>query len=276
MEPVRRAVWFIEHAFAGPFGLDDVARASGLSRFHLSRTFASVTGRTVSAYARGRRLTEAARRLAAGEADILGLALSVGYGSHEAFSRAFRAEFGTTPEAVRTAGALPHPITEPFLMDTPTITLPPVAVVASERMRLVGLRSRIPHEARGRIPDLWQRFSPHIPALTEGRAKIAWGAILDAGVEDAFDYVAAVDAGPDAAVPAGLVAVEVPAARWATAAHRDHVSTIHATCDAMVAEWNPSLGTAGRAGETVLMERYGPGFDPATGRGDIAVWVPLA
>jgi AraC family transcriptional regulator len=40
--------------------------------------------------------------LAGGNApDILSLALDTGYGSHEAFSRAFRAQFGTTPETIR-------------------------------------------------------------------------------------------------------------------------------------------------------------------------------
>jgi predicted transcriptional regulator YdeE len=26
----------------------------------------------------------------------------------------------------------------------------------------------------------------------------------------------------------------------------------------------------------LMMERYGPGFDPAIGRGDIEIWIPLA
>ena len=39
--------------------------------------------------------------LAKGAPDILDLALDTGYESHEAFSRAFRAQFGATPEMVR-------------------------------------------------------------------------------------------------------------------------------------------------------------------------------
>ena len=52
-------------------------------------------------YMRGRRLSEAARVLANGGADILTVALDFGYGSHEAFTRAFRDQFGVTPESVR-------------------------------------------------------------------------------------------------------------------------------------------------------------------------------
>jgi AraC-like DNA-binding protein len=50
---------------------------------------------------RGRRLSEAARVLANGGPDILSVALDFGYGSHEAFTRAFRDQFGLTPESVR-------------------------------------------------------------------------------------------------------------------------------------------------------------------------------
>ena len=53
-----------------------------------------------------RRLSEAARVLANGSPDILTVALDFGYGSHEAFTRAFRDQFGMTPESVRAQGHL--------------------------------------------------------------------------------------------------------------------------------------------------------------------------
>src|SRR5690349_19960043 len=55
-------------------------------------------------YERARRLSNAADRFAEGAADILNVALDTGYASHEAFSRAFKAQFDRTPEAVRKHG----------------------------------------------------------------------------------------------------------------------------------------------------------------------------
>jgi len=101
MQAIGRALWYIESHFGEPFTLDDVADVSGLSRFHLARTFAGIVGQPVLTYARARRLSEAARLLADGAPDIMQVALAVGYGSHEAFTRAFRDQFGTTPEDVR-------------------------------------------------------------------------------------------------------------------------------------------------------------------------------
>jgi len=86
MDPVNKALWYIESHFVQPITLDDVACAGGVSRYHMSRVFGVATGRSVMGYVRGRRLTEAARALANGAPDILTGALDVGYSSHEAFT----------------------------------------------------------------------------------------------------------------------------------------------------------------------------------------------
>jgi len=101
MNPMAKALWFIENHFAEELTLDDVANISGVSRYHMSRVFGIATGHSVMGYLRGRRLTEAARTLAGGAPDILAIALDAGYGSHEAFTRAVRDQFGLTPEALR-------------------------------------------------------------------------------------------------------------------------------------------------------------------------------
>src|SRR5258708_33615908 len=103
MNPAQRALWYIESHLAEPMTLDEIAAIGGVSRFHMVRSFAAATGYPVMRYVRMRRLAEAARSLAKGAPDILSLALEADYGSHEAFTRAFRDQFGTTPEAVRAA-----------------------------------------------------------------------------------------------------------------------------------------------------------------------------
>ena len=109
MNPAQKALWFIESHLAEPLTLDEIAGVAGISRFHMVRAFAAATGFSVMRYVRARRLSEAARALANGAPDILSLALDADYGSHEAFTRAFRDHFGVTPEMVRAAACLrPH------------------------------------------------------------------------------------------------------------------------------------------------------------------------
>src|SRR4029077_9953194 len=103
MNPAQKALWFIESHLADAWTLDEISAIGGVSRFHMVRAFAAATGFPVMRYVRARRLTEAARALARGAPDILSLALEADYGSHEAFTRAFRDHFGVTPETVRAA-----------------------------------------------------------------------------------------------------------------------------------------------------------------------------
>src|ERR1700743_2239849 len=119
MNPAQKALWVIGGHLTGPLSLDEIAAIGGVSRFHLVRAFAAATGFPVMRYVRLRRLTEAARALVAGAPDTLTLALDADYGSHEAFTRAFRDHFGVTPETVRATACLDHlKLQEPILMDS--------------------------------------------------------------------------------------------------------------------------------------------------------------
>ncbi len=118
MNPAQKALWYIESHLASALTLDEVAAIGGVSRFHMVRSFAAATGLSVMRYVRARRLSEAARALASGAPDILALALEADYGSHEAFTRAFRDRFGVTPEAVRGSKRLDNlRLQEPIVMD---------------------------------------------------------------------------------------------------------------------------------------------------------------
>src|SRR5579872_3452276 len=99
MNPAQKALWFIESHLAEALTLDEIASVGEVSRFHMVRAFAAGTGLSVMRYVRARRLSEAARALASGAPDILTLALDADYGSHEAFTRAFRDHFGITPRS---------------------------------------------------------------------------------------------------------------------------------------------------------------------------------
>src|SRR5712671_5871619 len=164
MSAVGKAIWFIETHFAGDISLDDIARSAGVSRYYLARAFSLATGRSVMGYVRGRRLTEAARSLANGAPDILAVALDVGYGSHEAFTRAFRDQFGLTPEMVRAQGNLDNiELMEPIKMDETLLTnLEPPRLVNDRTLLIAGLGERYSSETSAGIPAQWQRFAPYL------------------------------------------------------------------------------------------------------------------
>src|SRR5215472_8782310 len=106
MSLATQAVWIIERNSERDLSLSGIARACGVSRSHLANAFGTATGLPVMHYVRVRRLSEAAKVLAGGAPDILAVALDAGYASHEAFTRAFRDNFGMTPERVRERGSI--------------------------------------------------------------------------------------------------------------------------------------------------------------------------
>src|SRR6266568_6203842 len=151
MNPAQKALWFIESHLADALTLDEIAGVGGISRFHMVRAFGAATGLSVMRYVRARRLSEAARALANGAPDILTLALDADYGSHEAFTRAFRDHFGVTPETVRATTCLSKlRLQEPIMMDSTALDhLKPPRFETSEPLLVAGLGERINHENGG-------------------------------------------------------------------------------------------------------------------------------
>src|SRR5688572_21387685 len=118
MNPIGKALWYIESHFAQEVTLEEVASIAGVSRYYLTRAFAATTGYSIMRYVRARRLSQAARALSDGAPDILTVALEAGYGSHEAFTRAFRDQFGVTPQMIRRRRHLNGiTLVEPLRMD---------------------------------------------------------------------------------------------------------------------------------------------------------------
>jgi AraC-like DNA-binding protein len=76
---------------------EDLAGRLYLSRFHLDRIVASVAGESPSRFRRRILLERSAYRLATTRRTILDIAVEAGYGSHEAFTRAFTRAYGVGP-----------------------------------------------------------------------------------------------------------------------------------------------------------------------------------
>lgn len=275
MNPVGKALWYIESHFAGEITLDEIAAAAGVSRFHLSRAFGEATGRSVMRYVRGRRLSEAARALAAGADDILAVALEVGYGSHEAFTRAFRDQFGHTPEAVRAQRGLDNlALVEAIRMDnTLAVDLPPPRLERGRALLLAGLSERYSFESIQGIPALWQRFIPHLGQVPGQVGRIAYGVCANGDDAGNFEYMAGVEVASFDELPPEYSRLRIAERRYAVFFHRDHISTIRATVRAIWNQWLPQSGHA--VADAPSFERYDERFDSERGIGGVEIWVPI-
>src|SRR6202048_4121450 len=195
MNPAQKALWYIESHLAQPLTLDEIASVGGVSRFHMVRAFAAATGFPVMRYVRARRLREAARALANGAPDILTLALDADYGSHEAFTRAFRDHFGVTPEMVR-AATCPNKLRlqEPIKMDSTALDhLQAPRFETSKPLLVAGIGERYNHENGAGIPGQWRRFHQAVENIPGRIGKVAYGVCCNGDDAGNFAYIAGVE-----------------------------------------------------------------------------------
>jgi AraC family transcriptional regulator len=276
MNPAQKALWFIESHLAEALSLDEIAAVAGISRFHVVRAFAAATGLPVMRYVRARRLTEAARALAGGAPDILKLALDADYGSHEAFTRAFRDHFGVTPEAVRAGACLDQlRLQEPIMMDSTALEhLKPPRFETSKPLLVAGLGERITHENNGAgIPSQWHRFHQEVDSIPGRIGKVAYGVCCNGDDAGNFDYIAGVEVTDFSDLPREFSRVRIPEQKYAVFTHSEHISTIRRTVNTIWNHWLPMSGM--KAADAPNFERYDEKFDPMTGNGGLEIWIPV-
>jgi len=275
MDPVGKALWFIESHFAGEISLEEIAAVAGVSRYHLARAFGAAFERPVMRYVRGRRLSEAAKTLAGGATDILSVALDAGYGSHEAFTRAFRDQFGVTPETVRAQRACDTiALVEPIKMDeTPLANLKPPRFVSGKPLLIAGLSARYNCDTSAGIPSQWQRFIPFIGNVPGQVGNVAYGVRCNSDDAGNMDYLCGVEVADFSDLPRELTGVRIAPQKYAVFTHADHISTIRRTWHTIYSGWLPGSGY--ELVDAPDFEHYGEDFDPIRGTGGIEIWLPV-
>jgi len=285
LERIGRALAFIENTLFERPSLAAIAAESGMSPWHFHRVFASLTGETPASYAWKRQLAEICRRLVATRQPLVQLALDAGFESQASFTRAFTRHVGVSPARYRRSGVV-----------SPTYRYAPLdlaALVARQRWResmeprivrrpafhAVGMAGHFTPSTTSRIPELWEGFvRGPIADVPHRRGTHTLGVCVDAaamsGEDCGFTYVAGVEVDRIDEVPTGLVALTVPASTYAVFTHSGHISRFPDTVKQVFGHWLPASPYTHVP--TPDFELYDERWDPATGNGDIDVWVPIA
>jgi predicted transcriptional regulator YdeE len=144
----------------------------------------------------------------------------------------------------------------------------------SRELLIAGLNESYTFESRRNIPAQWNRFVPHLGKIPGQSGKNSFGVCWYYKPERGFDYLSGVEVSATAKLPAGFTHVRLPQQRYAVFEHRDHVSSIGQTIDAIWTKWAPDCGL--KLANSPCFERYTEKFDPKTGVGGMEIWIPLA
>ncbi|CAL9328388.1 AraC family transcriptional regulator [Streptomyces sp. enrichment culture] len=262
---LNRLVDLVEQHLAEELDIDGLAGSLGTTEYHLRRMFSSLAGMPLSEYVRRRRMTVAAADVVRGDEDLLSIAVRHGYGSGEAFGRAFRAVHGAGPRDVRRDGG---PLrTQPQLRFRLTVEgTHPMDTRLADRpaFKLAGHAARVPLIHQGVNPHIQQHIAGlpqeehlRLKALSDtepgGLLQITDDLDPDAREGSELTYVHGVALSRDTPVPDGLDTIEVPAGMWAVfRTSGPHPHALQTTWAATATEWFPSNPWRLRPGPSIV------------------------
>ncbi|MFF2372041.1 GyrI-like domain-containing protein [Agromyces sp. NPDC058110] len=281
---LNRVVEAIEGDLEADVDLAALASELGTTEYHVRRMFSSLAGMPLSEYVRRRRMTVAAADLL-GDGGLLDIAVRHGYGSTEAFNRAFRSVHGVAPADVRRDGG---PLrSQPQLRFRLTVegnTPMDTRIAERSAFRLVGHAARVPLVHRGVNPHI-QAHIASIPPEEHVRLKalgdqepaglLQVSADVDPDYEEGSEltYLHGAAVGVETSVPDDLDVIDVPAGEWAVfRTSGPYPSALQETWAATATEWFPSNPWQLRPGPSIVavLDRA-PDFSTAT----CELWLPV-
>jgi AraC family transcriptional regulator len=156
------------------------------------------------------------------------------------------------------------------------LQLDPPRFENGKAMIVAGLRGHFTTATWAGIPAQWQRLLTY--GNTPGKIGSAYYGLCFMKPEGGIDYLCGVEVSGTADLPKEFRHVTIGAQTYAVFAHREHVSKLRDTIEAIEQNWLPGSGykiARPVSGAPDFFERYGPGFDPRSGMGDIEVWIPI-
>ncbi|WP_060180648.1 AraC family transcriptional regulator [Streptomyces sp. IMTB 1903] len=267
LERLNQALEHLETRLDQDIDMAEVARIAAVSEYHFRRLFSALAGMPLPLYVRRRRMTLAGAEVLAGDRTLLDIAVRYGYGSGEAFARAFRSVHGIGPGAARRTGAvLTAQPRMSFRVIVEGSTGMRYRIVEKGPFRIVGRKATVPLVHDG----LNTAATAHVESLDEqtvARMKLLAGlepeGILSASVhltdsreEGAeVDYWVGVATRPETNA-GGLDTLDVPAGTWAVFDdHGPYPRALQQLWRDVFTQWFPSNPYTSRPGPELLRTR---------------------
>ena len=249
--------------------LEALARAAGLSPYHFHRIFRGMVGETPLELARRLRMERAAWQLSRTNDRVTDIAFDAGYDTHEAFTRAFKACFSTSPSGFReleyrrtglaatcgihysAGGAVPA-----FIPREPGGQHMQVEITEMPELRVASVHHVGPYN---QVSKAFERLGSIAgPAGLFGQPDAAMIGLYyddpDTTPQDQLRADAGVVVPSSATLPAGLTEQRLPAGRYAKVVHKGGYEQLGDTWARLLGEWLPSSGH--RLGPTPSFELY--------------------
>lgn len=261
---LNRLVELVEDRLNDDLDVASLASERGTTEYHLRRMFSSLAGMPLSEYIRRRRMSVAAADVLGNE-DLLRIAVRYGYGSTEAFGRAFRSVHGVSVGDVKQNGG---PLrTQPKLRFRLTvegnITMD-TRIANRPKFLLVGHAALVPLIHEGINPHI-QAHIASLPAAEHARLKalsdtepaglLQVSANVDTDYTEGSELTYLHGVAVTGTTPVGddLDTIEVPAGAWAVFhTEGEYPTALQEAWSATATDWFPSNPWRLRPGPSIV------------------------
>jgi AraC family transcriptional regulator len=296
---MHRVVTYIDEHLDEHLDLPRLAEVANFSPFHFHRLFSAWMGETLGEYLRRRRVEIAGMRLAAQpRTRILHVALSVGFGSAEAFTRAFKNRFGCSPTAWRQRESLLRnansnsgqansnhsQATQATLVQddafrNPTKeTIMKVTIIDRQPATVAYLRHLGPYGES--IARFWQEtYVPWAVMNKLGADHARYGISYDdpsITSPDQCRYDACAEVTPDFVAIGNSLKTTIPGGKYAVLKFKGTVKQVGEAWSSILRDWLPSSGLQLDARPCFEYYPKGASYDSNTGEFECEICIPVA
>jgi len=268
-QAVQRVIEQIAAHLDEALDLETLAGSASLSPFHFHRVFRGMVGETPVELIRRLRLERAAWSLANSDRSVTEIAFDAGYETHEAFTRAFREHYSTSPSGFRERKHQRIELAAPCGVHFAPDGRVPAFIARDSGGRTMNVEIKNMPEVRvatvrhigpyNQIPEAFERLGATAgPAGLFRKPGAAMIAIYhddpDSTPQHQLRSDAAIAVADDVPLPPGLEEQRLPAGRYACAVHVGPYEKLGDAWARFMGEWLPASGN--RLGSGVSYEIY--------------------
>lgn len=269
-----QAIMHLQERLDEDISLEELANAACFSPFHFHRIFKAMTGETVMSYRRRLLLERAALKIRYTNHPITDIALSSGYDTPEAFSRAFKRRFGFSPKQYRETSLLERSIFLDYKQLTGETEMD-VKLVDFDDTRVAYVRHTGPYfECCG----AWESICASEAVMsTVSENTIMLGLCHDdpdVTPTDKIRYDACVSIPESFEPPEGISTQIVPGGKHAVYIHKGSYTGLHDAYRLLYGKWFPESGL--EPGKTPSFEVYlNSPLDTPEDKLVTEIWIPV-
>lgn len=278
---INRALNYAQEKLPEYVELDEAAAIAAFSPYHFHRVFILVVGETFANFMRKRRLEWAAHELLNTHRRIIDISLDVGYDSQESFARAFKNQFGTTPNKFRKQTYSPN---EALLsLDSSDQNLGEFMkpeIIERSAFDIIGIQQDYENPNFADALAQWHNFCVRMEdfASTEktcryGVSILPTSARLKNNCMGTFRYLTAKEAIEGETVPEGMIRYTVPSQKYAKYTFTGPVSGFQAFIMNVWTQYLPDSGL--EVIESPELEVYDERFSEGSHESEMDYLIPI-